>query len=194
MTCLASSVSLAFPYTPMKLACSHKDSLSGASRRSHCGSLTSRTCQKGSFQNMNFFFHMGVSLLASFRASWLLGPFPKTTSTSLTILNISLPLWLSSFVRRSALPWKCLPLFPRVWFNGRNWWWPMFMNFQYFFKNIPSMSWKQCMHALYPLFDCSERLLRVDQSLIVMNNNARRSKCSYFVLIPHTYACVAPQK
>jgi hypothetical protein len=35
------------------------------------------------------------------------------------------------------------------------------------------------VHALYLLFDCPERLLRAGQSLIVMNNNARRSKCSY---------------
>ena len=47
-----------------------------------------------------------------------------------------------------------------------------------FFKNILSMSSKQCVHALYPLFDCPERLLRASESLIVMNNNARRSKCS----------------
>ena len=36
----------------------------------------------------------------------------------------------------------------------------------------------KCVHVLYPLFDCPERLLRAGQSLIVTNNNARRSKCS----------------
>ena len=51
--------------------------------------------------------------------------------------------------------------------------------FRHFFKNIPLMSSKQCVHALYPLFDCPERLLRAGQSLIVTNNNAHRSKCSY---------------
>jgi hypothetical protein len=33
--------------------------------------------------------------------------------------------------------------------------------------------------VLYPLFDYPERLLRADQSLIVTNNNAHRSKCFY---------------
>jgi hypothetical protein len=54
----------------------------------------------------------------------------------------------------------------------------MYMTFRHFLKKIPSMSWKHCVHALYPLFDCPERLLRADQSLIVTNNNAHRSKCS----------------
>ena len=35
------------------------------------------------------------------------------------------------------------------------------------------------MQALYPLFDCLDRLLRAGQSLMVMNNNARRLKSSY---------------
>jgi hypothetical protein len=77
-----------------------------------------------------------------------------------------------------CLPLKCLPLFLRAWFDGRNQRWSMYTTFWHFFKNIPSMSWKQCVHALYPLFDYPERLLRAGQSLIIMNNNAHRSKCS----------------
>jgi len=46
-----------------------------------------------------------------------------------------------------------------------------------FFKNISLISPKQCVHALYPLFDCPTRLLRAGQSLIV-KNNAHRSKFS----------------
>jgi hypothetical protein len=96
----------------------------------------------------------------------------------LTILNTSSPLRLSGFVRCFALPLKFLSLFLRAWFNGRNRRWPMYMTFWHFFKNILSMSSKQCVLALYPLFDYLERLLRAGQTLIIMNNNARRSKCS----------------
>src|SRR3989337_3163731 len=42
-------------------------------------------------------------------------------------------------------------------------------------KYILSVSSKQCVHALYSLFVCPERLLRAGQSLMVTNNNARRS-------------------
>src|SRR3954467_9655764 len=45
-------------------------------------------------------------------------------------------------------------------------------------KYIFSVSSKQCVHALYPLFVCPERLLRAGQSLMVTNNNARRSNSS----------------
>jgi hypothetical protein len=37
----------------------------------------------------------------------------------------------------------------------------------------------QCVQALYPLFICPDSLLRAGQSLIVMNNNARRLMFSY---------------
>src|SRR3954468_9634557 len=37
---------------------------------------------------------------------------------------------------------------------------------------------KQCVHALYPLFDCPEMLLRAGQSLMVTKSNARRSNSS----------------
>jgi hypothetical protein len=122
---------------------------------------------------------MGACPLASFRTGWLPGPFPTITCTSLTILNTSSPLWFSGFVWWSVLPLKCLPLFLRAWFNRRNQRWPMYTTFRYFFKNITSRSSKQCAHALYPVFDYPKRLLRANQSLIVTNNNARRSKCSY---------------
>jgi hypothetical protein len=78
----------------------------------------------------------------------------------LTILNTSSPLRFSSFVWWSALSLKCLP-------------------FNFFLKNIPPRSWKQCVHALYPFFDYPARLLRAGQSLIITNNEAHRSKCSY---------------
>ena len=105
--------------------------------------------------------------------------FPNTTFTSLTILSTSSLVWLLGLVWWSALPFKCLSFFLRGWFIGRNRRWTRYMTFQHCFNNIPLMSLKQCMHALYPLFDCPKRLLRAGQSLIVTNNNARRSKCSY---------------
>jgi hypothetical protein len=43
---------------------------------------------------------------------------------------------------------------------------------------VPLVLSKQCMHALYPLFDCPEILLRAGQSLMVTNNNAHRSNGS----------------
>src|SRR5680860_216039 len=48
-------------------------------------------------------------------------------------------------------------------------------------KYILSVLSKQCVHALYPLFDCPEMLLRAGQSLMVTNSNARRpnSSCLY---------------
>src|SRR3954468_7256720 len=46
-------------------------------------------------------------------------------------------------------------------------------------KYILAVPSKQCVHALYPLFVCPERLLRAGQSLMVTNNNARRSNSSY---------------
>src|SRR3954467_16002628 len=47
-------------------------------------------------------------------------------------------------------------------------------------KYLLSVSPKQCVHALYPLFDCPKMLPRAGQSLMVTNNNARRlnSFCS----------------
>ena len=48
-------------------------------------------------------------------------------------------------------------------------------------KYIQSVLSKQCVHALYPLFDCHEMLLRADQSLMVTNSNAcsPNSSCLY---------------
>src|SRR4051812_14845467 len=45
-------------------------------------------------------------------------------------------------------------------------------------RYILSVSSKQCVHALYPLFVCPERLLRAGQSLMVTNNKACRSNSS----------------
>ena len=127
---------------------------------------------------MDFFFHMGMWPLASFETGWLPGPFPNITFTSLTISRTSSPVRLRGLVWWSALPLKCLPFFLTGWFAGRNHRCPRYTTLRHFFKNIPFMSPKQCVHALYPLFDCPERLLRASQSLIVTNNNARRSKWS----------------
>ena len=63
-----------------------------------------------------------------------------------------------------------------------------------FFKNTPLISPKQCVHALYPLFDCPERLLRAGQSLIVTKQQCSQVKVLLFVLIPHTYTWSVPQK
>ena len=127
---------------------------------------------------MDFFFHMGAWPLASFGTGWLPCPFPKTTFTSLTISSTSSPVRLRGLVRWSAFPLKCLPFFLTGWFAGRNRQWPRYTTFRHFFKNTPLISPKQCVHALYPLFDCPKRLLRAGQSLLVTNNIARRSKCS----------------
>jgi hypothetical protein len=71
---------------------------------------------------------------------------------------------------------------------------PKYTIFLHFSKYIPSVLSKQCMHALYPLFVCPERLLRVGQPLMVMKSNARRSNgsclCSYHAHVPglaHNY-------
>ena len=54
----------------------------------------------------------------------------------------------------------------------------MYAHFLQRVNHILSVSSKQCVHALYPLFDCPDRLLRAGQSLMVMNNNVRRLKSS----------------
>src|SRR3954468_18332244 len=54
-------------------------------------------------------------------------------------------------------------------------------------KYILLVSSKQCMHALYPLFVCPERLLRAGQSLMVTNSNDRRSN-SFCLCSSHTRA------
>ena len=45
-------------------------------------------------------------------------------------------------------------------------------------NHILSVSSKQCVHALYPLFECPDKLLRAGQSLIVTNSNGHRLKFS----------------
>ena len=45
-------------------------------------------------------------------------------------------------------------------------------------NHILLVSSKQCVQALYSLFDCTDRLLRAGQSLMVTNNIARRSRSS----------------
>src|SRR4051812_2453957 len=52
-------------------------------------------------------------------------------------------------------------------------------------RYILSVSSKQCVHALYPLFVCPKRLLRANQSLMVTNIKACRSN-SYFLCSSHT--------
>src|SRR6185436_13537533 len=54
----------------------------------------------------------------------------------------------------------------------------MYTTFLQGVNHILSVSSKQCVHALYPLFECPDKLLRAGQSLIVTNSNARRLKFS----------------
>ena len=57
----------------------------------------------------------------------------------------------------------------------------MYTTFLQWVNHILLVSSKQCVHALYPLFECPDKLLRAGQSLIVTNSNARRVKffCLY---------------
>ena len=57
----------------------------------------------------------------------------------------------------------------------------MYTTFLQWVNHILSVSSKQCVHALYPLFECLDKLLRAGQSLIVTNSNACRLKfyCLY---------------
>ena len=71
-----------------------------------------------------------------------------------------------------------LALFHTACLMGRNWRWPMYTIFLQWVNHILSVSSKQCVHALYPLFECLDKLLRAGQSLIVTNNNACRLKFS----------------
>jgi hypothetical protein len=114
----------------------------------------------------------------SLGTGWLPGPSPNTTSISFTISKTSVPLWCIGFVRWSTFPLKCLPFF-RTWcLMGRNRRWSMYTTFLQWVKYILSVSSKQCVQALYPLFVCPDRLLRAGQSLMVTNNNAHRFKFS----------------
>jgi hypothetical protein len=140
---------------------------------------TSRNFQYSSSQNIDFFFHMGACPLASFGTERLPGPFPKITFKSLTISNISSPVWRLGLPRTYASPLKCLPFFFNWCLGERNRWCPKYTTFLLLSKYILSISPKQCVHALYPLFVCPERLLRAGQSLMVTNSNARRSNSSY---------------
>src|SRR3954466_10035402 len=55
---------------------------------------------------------------------------------------------------------------------------PRYTAFLHLSKYIPLVLSKQCVHALYPLFDYPEMLLRAGQSLMVTKSNARRSNSS----------------
>src|SRR3954470_754860 len=55
---------------------------------------------------------------------------------------------------------------------------PRYTTFLHLSKYIPLVLSKQCVHALYPLVDCPEMLLRAGQSLMVMKSNARMSNSS----------------
>ena len=67
----------------------------------------------------------------------------------------------------------------------------MYTHFLRCVNHILSVSSKQCVQALYPLFDCPNRLLRAGQSLMVTNNNARRlkSSCLYSSHIRTPFLC-----
>src|SRR6185436_7604046 len=54
----------------------------------------------------------------------------------------------------------------------------MYTTFLQGVNHILSVSSKQCVHALYPLFECPDKLLKESQSLIVTNSNTRRLKFS----------------
>jgi hypothetical protein len=56
---------------------------------------------------------------------------------------------------------------------------PKYTTFLYFSKYVPSVLSKRCVHTLYPLFVCPERLLRAGQLLMVTKSNARRSNGSF---------------
>jgi hypothetical protein len=121
---------------------------------------------------------MGACPLASFGTDRLPGPFPKITFKSLTISNISSPVWCLGLPRTSVSPLKCLHFFLKLCLGERNQRCPRYTTFLLLSKYILSISPKLCVYALYPLFVCLERLLRSCQSLMVMNNNARRSNTS----------------
>src|SRR4051812_47110418 len=80
---------------------------------------------------------------------------------------------------RHAIPLKCLPFFLKGCLAKRNRRCSLYTFFLQCSKYILAVSSKQCVHALYPLFDCPERLLRAGQSLIVTKSNARRLNSSY---------------
>ena len=116
-------------------------------------------------------------VVGSFGIDWLPEPFPKITFKSLTIPNTSAPVRWTGFGRVSASPLKCLPSFLQGCLCGRKWWYG-YTFFLQLSRYILSVSSKQRMHALYPLFVCPEMLLRAGQSLMVTNSNARRSNSS----------------
>src|SRR5215216_5550929 len=120
---------------------------------------------------------MGACPTSSFRTDCLPGRFPNTFK-SFTISNTSSPVRRIGLHRLSASPLKCLPFFLRMCMGGRKRRFPGYTFFLHLSKYILSVSFKQCVHALYPLFVCPEMLLRAGQSLIVMNNNARRLNSS----------------
>jgi hypothetical protein len=75
---------------------------------------------------------------------------------------------------------KCLPFFLKVCCFERNRRCPGCTFFLQLSKYILLVLYKQCVHAMYPLFVCPEMLLRAGQSLIVTNSNTRRSNSSCF--------------
>src|SRR5664279_275590 len=175
-SCRGSYVSFDFPYKPKKP--------SRFTQRffvrciTSIAERTSRTFQYGRSQNIDFFFHMGACPSASFGTGCLPGPFPKITFKSLTIPNTSAPVRWTGFGRVSASPLKCLPFFLKGCLCGRKRRLYGYTFFLHLSRYILSVSSKQCVHALYPLFVCPEMLLRAGQSLMVTNNNARRSNSS----------------
>ena len=118
---------------------------------------------------------MATWLSASFGTDCAPGPLPKITFISLTMSYISVPLGRVGFLRVSASPLKCFPFFLTGCLSGRNRRCP---GYTFLPICILSVSPKQCVHALYPLFDCPEMLLRAGQSLMVTNSNPRRSNSS----------------
>jgi hypothetical protein len=76
------------------------------------------------------------------------------------------------------LPLKCLPFFFKGCLGGRKQWLYGYTFFLHLSRYILSVWSKQCVHALYLLFDCPEMLLRAGQWLMVTKSNAQRLNSS----------------
>jgi hypothetical protein len=116
---------------------------------------------------------MDACLSGPLGIGWLPGPFLKIKFKSLTISNTSAPVRVTGFLRGSSLPLKCLSFFLKGCLDRRKWWLYGYTFFLHLSRYILSVWSKQCVHALYPLFDYPKMLLRAGQSLMVMKSNAR---------------------
>lgn len=95
-------------------------------------------------------------------------------SRSFTRANMTFPLRCLGLVQRSSFCSKCLPFFRNGWLEIRNQWWPMYTTCLQCFIYVLSVLSIQWVQALYPLFDCSDKLLCAGQSLMLTNSNSCR--------------------